>query len=281
MDISNPIKVILVGEKDTGKTSIINRLVSDSFEQASSPTIGKNTTNYTLNKITLNIWDTSGEEKFRTVNSLFYKGAKIVLFVYSIVDRKSFDELSKYWMNTIETSLSNPSKYFIYFLVMVVVGNKSDLFAEATVSEDEGRRFAKQHEAIFANTSCKTGEGKSQANLVFLLFDYIKPKDFLFYIFGNRSTKGEKMIALSVKMTLESLSCEQLIKNNINLYKVINSMDDKQVAVFTNVKPELIKQMENMNLIPNMNEKNKLSQKMDNVLYVIVLYLLNWLVLVL
>ena len=124
IDISNPIKVILVGEKDTGKTSIINRLVSDSFEQASSPTIGKNTTNYTLNKITLNIWDTSGEEKFRTVNSLFYKGAKIVLFVYSIVDRKSFDELSKYWMNTIETSLSNPSKYFIYFLVMVVVVNK-------------------------------------------------------------------------------------------------------------------------------------------------------------
>ena len=89
------------------------------------------------------------------------------------------------------------------------------------------------------------------------------------------------MIALSAKMTLESLSCEQLIKNNINLYKVINSMDDKQVDVFTNVKPELIKQMENMDLIPNMNEKNKLSQKMNNVLYVIVLYLLNWLVLVL
>ena len=42
---------------------------------------------------------------------------------------------------------------------MVVVGNKSDLFTEATVSEDEGRKFAKQHEAIFANTSCKTGEG--------------------------------------------------------------------------------------------------------------------------
>ena len=103
--------------------------------------------------------------------------------------------------------------------------------------------------------------GKSQANLGFLLFDYIKPTDFLFYIFGNRSTKGEKMIALSAKMTLESLSCEQLIKNNINLYKVINSMDDKQVDVFTNVKPELIKQMENMHLIPNMNEKNKLSQK--------------------
>ena len=56
------------------------------------------------------------------------------------------------------------------------------------------------------------------------------------------------MIALSVKMTLESLSCEQLIKNNINLYKVINSMDDKQVDAFTNVKPELIKQMENMHL---------------------------------
>ena len=123
MDISNPIKVILVGEKDTGKTSIINRLVSDSFDQSSSATIGKNTTNYTLNKIKLNIWDTSGEEKFRTVNSLFYKGAKIVLFVYSIVDRKSFDELSKYWMNTIETSLSDPSKDFILCLRCLLENN--------------------------------------------------------------------------------------------------------------------------------------------------------------
>ena len=107
MDISNPIKVILVGEKDTGKTSIINRLVSDSFDQSSSATIGKNTTNYTLNKIKLNIWDTSGEEKFRTVNSLFYKGAKIVLFVYSIVDRKSFDELSH---QLVELMNSNPKE---------------------------------------------------------------------------------------------------------------------------------------------------------------------------
>lgn len=116
MDISKPIKTILVGEKDTGKTSIINRLVTNSFDSPLRSTIGQNQTNYTLNKTVFNIWDTSGEEKFRSLNKLFYKEAKIVIFVYSIVDRKSFDELSKYWINTIRESLPDTS---ILFLIII------------------------------------------------------------------------------------------------------------------------------------------------------------------
>ena len=116
MDISKPIKTILVGEKDTGKTSIINRLVTNSFDSPLRSTIGQNQTNYTLNKTVFNIWDISGEEKFRSLNKLFYKEAKIVIFVYSIVDRKSFDELSKYWINTIRESLPDTS---ILFLIII------------------------------------------------------------------------------------------------------------------------------------------------------------------
>ena len=111
-------KIVFLGDCAVGKTCIVLRFAKDSFQENYVLTIGLN---YEVKKMTLannetikvQIWDTSGEEKFRTVNSLFYKGAKIVLFVYSIVDRKSFDELSKYWMNTIETSLSDPSKDFI------------------------------------------------------------------------------------------------------------------------------------------------------------------------
>ena len=94
------------------------------------------------------------------------------------------------------------------------------------------------------------------------LYERIKGADFFFFLMGIKSTKGAAMIALSEKVTKESLGCEQLIRNNIYLQKVISSMNDKQKDLFFNSKPEVLKEMEKkMLVISNIDKtrKNELS----------------------
>ena len=94
------------------------------------------------------------------------------------------------------------------------------------------------------------------------LYERIKGSDFFFFLMGIKSTKGAAMIALSEKVTKESLGCEQLIRNNIYLQKVISSMNDKQKDLFFNSKPEVLKEMEKkMLVISNIDKtrKNELS----------------------
>lgn len=109
MDISRSIKVILVGEVNTGKTSIINKLLGKSFNDKLPPTNEANQTHYQLDKLAFSIWDISGQEKFRALNRVFYKEAKVVIFVYSITDRKSFEELDQYWYKEINNVCQYPS----------------------------------------------------------------------------------------------------------------------------------------------------------------------------
>ena len=92
------------------------------------------------------------------------------------------------------------------------------------------------------------------------LYERIKGADFFFFLMGIKSTKGAAMIALSEKVTKESLGCEQLIKNNIHLQKMISSMNDKQKELYFNAKPELLKEMEKkMLVISNIDKTRKMS----------------------
>ena len=103
-NLDNEIKVILVGESGTGKTSLINATMGLKFQEHldttstnnfSSKTIKINNTEYTLN-----LWDTIGQEKFRSLTKIFIKDSRIVLLVYDITNVKSFKELD-YWYKVI------------------------------------------------------------------------------------------------------------------------------------------------------------------------------------
>ena len=146
------IKVILVGEPGTGKTSLINVAIGAKFTTDTSSTlistfvqkkIIKNQQEYILN-----IWDTAGQEKFRAMTKIFIKNAKIVIFVYSINNKDSFKGLKEYWFNTIKESLGNEP-------ILGIVGNKSDLFLEEEVKEDDARQFALENEVLFRLVSAK------------------------------------------------------------------------------------------------------------------------------
>ena len=105
-------KVVLIGETCVGKTSIINRYISDNFSSSLSPTPGASFTAKTVfikdynQSIKFEIWDTAGQEKYRALAKVFYKNAAVCILVYDIINKKSFDELKNYWISEIKANAS-------------------------------------------------------------------------------------------------------------------------------------------------------------------------------
>lgn len=111
-------KLILVGQTGTGKTAIYNRLIFESFYEGTNATIvtSKTTKTITLEsgeEFTIEVWDTAGQEKYRSLNKKFYQNAVFVLLIYSIIDRNSLDELSNYWINEIKNNCPEYSSKLI------------------------------------------------------------------------------------------------------------------------------------------------------------------------
>ena len=120
-------KVILVGESGVGKTCIIVRFVSEEYKEETISTTGASYASKIIEfadykkSIQFQIWDTAGQEKYRGLTKLFYKDAKIVILVYDITRRKSFDEIKNYWYNQIkENSSEEISKIFFYKKILFI-----------------------------------------------------------------------------------------------------------------------------------------------------------------
>ena len=145
------IKMILLGNTAVGKTSIINRYVEDNFSSNLMSSVNMTFIQKTLKidkqKVQLNIWDTVGQEKFRSLSKLFFKDTKIVALVYSITNKNSFNDL-EFWLKTFKETIGED-------VVIGVMGNKSDLFLEQEVSEEEGEKFAKENGGFFDLVSAK------------------------------------------------------------------------------------------------------------------------------
>ena len=104
---SDTLKVVFLGESDVGKNSIILKLISDSgvFDpdmSSSAQFITKTIELKDINKvIKFDIWDTAGQERFRSISKIFYNDANAVILVYDITNKKSLEEIQKYWYNQI------------------------------------------------------------------------------------------------------------------------------------------------------------------------------------
>ena len=155
---SNDCKVVLLGGSGVGKTSIITRFVSSTFNENHSATIG----GYFINKeifiekynidIKLNIWDTAGQERYRSLTKFFYKDAKIIILTYDITKAETFEELKNYWYDQLKNiSLDK--------IVIGIAGNKSDLIGDEKVNEEEVREYASKIEASFRLTSALNNNG--------------------------------------------------------------------------------------------------------------------------
>ena len=109
-------KVVLIGESGVGKTSIINRFVNNNFSSVLMSTSGANFSSKTIfleeeNKsINFEIWDTAGQEKYRSLAKVFYKNSAVCVLVYSITDAHSMEGLKNYWKNEIKQEAPDTSK---------------------------------------------------------------------------------------------------------------------------------------------------------------------------
>ena len=148
-------KLIVIGDENVGKTSIINRFKSNQFTGEYEPTVGLDFQSMSLyiddQNVTLLLYDTAGQEKYRSLIPLYTKDAHIILLIYDISNYNSFTNVEKWY-----DSLSNVNKEeAIFFLV----GNKVDLVEERKVKEEEGKTFAEEHSFIFQEISALTGDG--------------------------------------------------------------------------------------------------------------------------
>ena len=145
------IKVILLGNTNTGKTSLINAYEGKDFIETTLSTFGSqfikkclkiNEKNYNVQ-----VWDTAGQEQFRSVNKIYIKGSHVVLFIYDITNKKSFDDLGEFWVDYVNKILGQG-------ITKGLIGNKIDLMDSQT-NKDDAEEFAEKIGAFFSETSAK------------------------------------------------------------------------------------------------------------------------------
>ena len=148
------LKYIIIGNSSVGKSCIMVKYIHGGFADEFKTTIGVEfgSKNISINdKIyKIQIWDTAGQETFRSITRAYYKNSVCACIVYDITNRKSFSDV-KSWFD--DCKKQTPKT-----VIMVLIGNKSDLSDKRVISIDEGRELAEKYNMIFFETSAKTGD---------------------------------------------------------------------------------------------------------------------------
>ena len=154
-------KYIIIGDSGVGKSCLLLQFTDKRFEQTHDLTIGVEFGARTLhlkNKtIKLQIWDTAGQESFRSITRSYYRGASGALLVYDVTRRETFEHLAS-WLDDARDN-SNIS------ISILLIGNKTDLAEKREVSFEEGQAFAKEHGLLFLETSAKSSDHVEEAFL--------------------------------------------------------------------------------------------------------------------
>ena len=152
-------KVLLLGNSDVGKSSLILRYVDGTWSNTFIPTIGVDFKVKTIEvdnkKIKMQIWDTAGQERFRTVIASYFKGSHGVLLIYDVTNKTSFKQLES-WLEIIENNASED-------ILKILIGNKIDLEEDREVTKEEGQSFANMHNIQFMETSAKMNTNVNEA----------------------------------------------------------------------------------------------------------------------
>ena len=152
-------KVLLLGNSDVGKSSLLLRYVDSVWNDAFVPTIGVDFKVKTLNindkKIKMQIWDTAGQERFRTVVATYFRGAHGILLLYDVTNKDSFKNLES-WLIEIEKNAKEK-------VLKILIGNKCDLTDDREISTEEGKAFALRNGMEFMETSAKMNTNVTEA----------------------------------------------------------------------------------------------------------------------
>ena len=146
---TNSIKLIIIGSVSVGKTSLLTRYATGTFQN-----ISKSTSNASFiskikvvnnQKYEIKLWDTAGQEKYRSLTKIFIKEAKIALLVYAIDDKNSFNDLNM-WLNIVKEINSDK-------IILGIAANKADLYKKVEITDEQGKKYAKEIGAEWRSTS--------------------------------------------------------------------------------------------------------------------------------
>ena len=185
-------KVLLLGDSDVGKSSLILRYTEETFNSKLVNSIG---VDFKMKKkeidgkiIKVQIWDTAGHERFRSITYSYYRGANAIIIVFDITDKKSFLSITE-WLKQIEKHAKENVFKFL-------VGNKSDLAEERKVTFEEAKEYADKHDLPYIETSAKEG-----ININELFESSIKS-----FLSSNKYIGGDKNIKLNNQSTTSEKS---------------------------------------------------------------------------
>ena len=147
-------KLIVVGDQNTGKSSILNRFNTNNFDDNYQSTIGLDFSNKNITihdqDVRLILYDTAGQEKFRSLIPMYIREAQIILLIYDISNRRSFDNIPSWFSEVL--NVKNDEAVF------ALIGNKIDLSDKREVTYDEGKKLANEKNMFFEEVSAKSGK---------------------------------------------------------------------------------------------------------------------------
>merc|ERR1712216_581440 len=146
-------KLVFLGDQSVGKTSIISRFIYDKFDNSYQATIGIDFLSKTMyledRTVRLQLWDTAGQERFRSLIPSYIRDSSVAVVVYDVTSQASFANTER-WIKDVRTERDSD-------VIMVLVGNKTDLSEKRQVSTEEGEAKAKELGVMFIETSAKGG----------------------------------------------------------------------------------------------------------------------------
>ena len=204
-----------MGDSGVGKSSLVIRGIKQQFDSFYKPTVGFDLLNYIVKindkVLKLQLWDTCGQEEFSMCNQSLYKNATMAVMVYSIISKKSYNNIKK-WVNHAK-DLSNEN--IIFFLV----GNKCDLYNEREVSFNDAKRYSKDFK-FFVETSSKFGNNVDnlfKKIVIYLYENIVKTED------ENNDSKNEEFITEGSSSFLDS-KILQMANHNKLLCVFVNNL---------------------------------------------------------
>ena len=179
------LNILLVGDANVGKTSILLKYTENFFPNQYQATIG---VEYKMKIIKLNnmniklqIWDTAGQERYKSIAKNFFHSANGVFLVFDITNKQSFENLNK-WIEDVKENSPKDCKY-------IIIGNKSDLSDQRTISTFEIDNFVKEKKSSYFEVSAKNDEGLNDA-FINLSKEIIKDKnqEEIYQFYGHKNS---------------------------------------------------------------------------------------------
>ncbi len=166
-------QVVVVGDSGVGKSNLIKRFINNEFQSHSKATVGVEflSKNFIINNeiFKINIWDTSGQERYKSITTAYYKGAKGAMIIYDVTNQNSFNNVDK-WFNEIKDKAYKN-------INLIMIGNKTDLEDKKVVSSEDSLDKAKKFDIPVMETSALNASKVKEAFYLILkeMYKSVKP----------------------------------------------------------------------------------------------------------